>query len=371
MSGFDSKSVVFIGKLATLKQEEARNEVKLRGGVCRRGVTRKTDIVVVGHNAYDQLHNGRLIRNLALADSVGAVCMSEYTFLRGLDFIEQGPETPRDITSDELKNQSGLGPENIRLLVLFDVLEPYENLYSFRDLKAAREVQRLLEEGCHLVDIVRSVNRLRKTDIPSAEQPLAKSKLLRLSTGEIVIKVLGGVADLDGQMRLPIKYPENPTLDDIFEAAEAAEEDADWTLAESLYSQILRLDRKDPDAPYNLSNMLIKQGRNKDAEKYLRIAVALDPNFPEAWYNLAGLKTAAGNPELAQEYLKNALSCDQEYADALYNLARLEFDSGAYEEASEHWKCYLGLDDRSDWAKAARDGLSLCRHHVKVEASHV
>ena len=367
MDEVSGKTVVFIGRLEKLPRRNVVRAVEEHGGICRRGITRRTDFVVIGHEAHSLLETGRLRNKVDLADRVRAACISENAFLRALGLVRGGTDI-HQITSEEIKAKSGLTREDLRWLSLFDVLEPEDECYGFRDLIAAREAVRLLDEGLSLSDIVCSVHRLRRQGGDAVEQPLARLRLLRASGGEVAIQVGAAITDLDGQFRLPISEPSNPSVDDLFEFAETAEEEGHWMKAEAFYERCVQIDPHDPIALFNLANVVREQGRSKESVIHFYRATAADPEFPEAWYNLAGMVSTEGKTELARDYLLKALELDESYADALYNLARLEFDSGAYRDASEHWNRYLSLDESSDWARKAREGVTLCRHYLGAGA---
>ena len=112
-----------------------------------------------------------------------------------------------------------------------------------------------------------------------------------------------GYADLDGQLRLPMPDAGNPTADELFEAAEIAEDAGEWASAERHYRRALDLDGGDQGAAFNLANALAAQDRGAEAQIYLRRALAIDPDFAEAWYNLAGFLDAAADRAGAKDSL--------------------------------------------------------------------
>src|SRR5205085_5932609 len=75
------RSVAFTGRLASMKREEAFALVRERGGTPRRGLTRKTDALVVGALGWPLLANGGPSKSLALAKSFGVRIASERQFL--------------------------------------------------------------------------------------------------------------------------------------------------------------------------------------------------------------------------------------------------------------------------------------------------
>lgn len=288
-------------------------------------------------------------------------------FLEALDLVEPRPTAPSVVSLEDLPEKTGLDLETLRLLVLFDVIQAHLNQCSFQDLVAAREVARLLREGASLGHIIEGVKSatLHAGNASAAtqqiDQPLARLKLVSDEYGKIVNQIGGIVADLDGQMRLPLPDADNPTIDELFEAAEEAEWHGEFSVATTLYQRCIRLDRHDPIAPFNLANVLREQGNIDGAIFHLRIALGLDPHFPDAWYNLALLMDNRGEKPAAMEGFERAIDADQNYADPVYNLAQLYFDDADYDRARQLWSRYLMLDPDSEWSRRARYGLALCR----------
>ena len=358
------KTVVFLGKLDAMPRSMAASYAEERGAIVRRGVTRRTDIVVVGHGAYTFLETGKLDARLVAADRSRAVCVSENTFLRAVGLLDLVPSEQRSLSMDDLEAKSDLALTDLQLMALFDLIESREGQFGFRDLVSAKEVARLLWDAT-LQEILQSVSVIRQYGDAAEGQHLARTKLVKLLEGPLGIRVGDFVADLNGQLRLSLSSPESPSVDALFEAAEQAEEGGDLVTAETLYRRCADLDKKDPTALFNLANVLRENGRRNEAEIFLRQAVGIDASFPEAWYNLADVVDAAGRREEAVECLQRAVAADPEYADALYNLARFLYDGGDYEEAAAHWERYVRLDPNSEWGRKARDGLAVCRQRLQ------
>src|SRR5882757_7056709 len=75
------RSVAFTGRLASMKREEAFALVREKGGTPRRGLTRKTAILVVGELGWPLLPDGEPSKSLSLAKSYGVAIASERQFL--------------------------------------------------------------------------------------------------------------------------------------------------------------------------------------------------------------------------------------------------------------------------------------------------
>ena len=360
----DGKTVVLLGGLAAMPRRVAVDELARHGAVTRRGLTRATDLLVVGHQARARLHGGWLQEVLEKADGLGVRVISERTLLRALGLLRISRE-PTAVSLDELTRRARLAPEIVRLLTLFDLIETDGERCSFRALVTAREVARLLDEGLALTAILESVGRIGARGDSEGDHPLARHKLICDPDGKVAVRFAGGFAELDGQMRLPLPATDNLSADSLFEAAEEAEEEKDWPAAEHFYRRCTQVDRDDPIAPFNLANVLREQGRMSEAKCHLHQALAIDPNFAEAWYNLAGVVDGEGQRELARAYLLRAVAADPWYGDPMYNLAYWHFVAGRFDEARDWWRRYLDLDPDSEWSNKARKGLTLCARHLQ------
>jgi tetratricopeptide (TPR) repeat protein len=364
-----ARIVSVIGCFARVPNALVAAEVARRGGVLRRGLSRRTAIVAIGRRSLAQLADGRLAAKLARADQVGAQCLSENALLRALELLPAPPAAGAGaIDLADLPGRVGLDPASVRILALYDVIQPADGACTFRDLIAARAAARLLGEGLGLAEIVRSAESLGRAGEGSEGHPLARVKLVCDGSGQLARRIGDALAELDGQMRLALPHADNPSVDELFDAAEAAEQARDLATAASLYRRCVSMDQQDPIAPFNLANVLREQGESGPARLFLAVALALDPEFADAWYNLALLKEAGGDQAGARMCLERAIAADPHYADPVYNLAKLEFETGRFDEASRLWQRYLALDPGSEWSRRARAGLALCRQHTRPGA---
>ena len=371
MIDLSDKTVTIVGRLADMSSDVVAHAVAEFGGAVRRGQPRHGGILVIGRLAFRQLDRGGLRRRIQAADEAGARVVSEAMLLEALGLSEPAPKTTGVVHLDHLPSKTGLDVETLRLLILFDIIRPQENQCGFRDLVAAREVARLLGEGIGLGDIIEGAkriadNRPQRSGGPfHQDQPLARLRLVSDQYGQIVHQIGSALADLDGQLRLPLPDADNPAIDELFEAAEEAEWLGELPVATKLYQRCMRLDRKDPIAPFNLANVLRESDDIDGAVFHLRIALGLDPHFADAWYNLALIMDSKGEKAAAMEGFERAVDADPSYADPIYNLAQLHFDEENFEDAAALWSRYLDLDPDSEWSRRARYGIALCRRQLQ------
>jgi tetratricopeptide (TPR) repeat protein len=247
-----------------------------------------------------------------------------------------------------LVDQSGLDDATVDLLALADAFEEGGEPFTFRDVILARKYAGLLAEGADWLAIARSVHRF------GAAAPLT-AKPLHAEDGRVWLRASGGLAEIDGQLRMDLGP--GPDLDALFEAAETAEAAGEHEAAARLYGRCLDADPGDAVAAFNRGNCLRALGRfGPAAQDYVR-AARRDPHFVEAWFNLAGLMAETGHVAAARRHYARAIAVDPGYGDAVYNLASLEFAAGRLAEAGRWWERYLELDRDSDWARTAERGV--------------
>jgi tetratricopeptide (TPR) repeat protein len=102
-----------------------------------------------------------------------------------------------------------------------------------------------------------------------------------------------------------------------------------------------------PDNPYllnELGNLLLKQGRRKDAEARYARAVKLDKNFAAAWNNLGVVRYALGRKSEAKLAYRKAVAIQPNYALAWYNLAVVLDAGNFYTEAIRAYERAFALD---------------------------
>jgi tetratricopeptide (TPR) repeat protein len=293
---------------------------------------------------------------LKLPDGIraGATLISDLALRRLLGLAAPG-ENHRHLTAEEIQRSSGLGPDTIACLALYDVVDPAEGLYSFRDLLAAREARRLLNRGFGLREIVEAALELR-----SSGRGLFDTSVADGPWGELMQQVGGRLGQLDGQLVLPLEDA-GESVDEVFARAETCERTGDLDGAERLYTIALRLDTTDPVIPFNLGNVLDALGRRPEALLRYQQALARDGTFADAWINMAAVYEAEARAGEAEASLRRAVETRPEFAAARFNLALLLTKSRRFSEAVEAWDRYLSLRPSPASAKAATRLRTMCR----------
>lgn len=352
-------TVAFTGRLASMKREEAFALVRKHGGTPRRGVTKKTSVLVVGAFGWPLLSDGEPSNSLGLAKTYGVPVASEQQFLEWVGRVVPKDQV-RTYSASQIASLSGLSLDAIEQLTTFGLLDCRDQQYGFRDLAAARQLAELFGSGVALSTIARSLHEIRKW-LPDAA--LSNLKLSPASADTVLIEHVKGRTDKRGQFVLPVAgTPESP--DELFEQAQAAEQANDVETAQRLYRKVMRIDSADPAAAFNLGNLLRSVGKKVEAEAAYRAATKADPRFAEAWYNLADMLDDQGQPDKAIAYLNRAVQADPDYADAIFNLGLLHQRGERHADAAGYWRRYLALDSESPWAARARRALKYCEMRI-------
>lgn len=348
-------TVAFTGRLASMRRAEAFAIVRKNGGKPRRGVTKTTDVLIVGQLGWPLLDDGRPSNSLRKANAYGVPIASEPEFMEAAGLAEDNTET-RCYSKDQIISLAKLPASVIEQLTIFGLVTPEGGKFGFHDLAAARQLGDLFSKGVKLSTITHSLHEIRKW-LPGVE--LTALRLVPAEADALILTQFEGQTDTHGQFLLPMEQPRSdPDL--LFEQAETAEGAGDLTTAERLYRQASHADPKDATALFNLANVLRSQDRAIEAETSFRAAIKVDPDFAEAWYNLADLLDDAGRTEEAIVSLSHAVQVASDYADAIFNLGLLHQKQEHYKKAAECWRRYLNLDHNSSWVERARRALKYC-----------
>lgn len=354
------QTLYLVGRMQGLTRRRLEQLVQSRGArLATRPGTRVTTIAF-GHSAVAQaLDDGRV--KLPPGLPVSAALISENVLRRQLGLLEAPPAVERTMARLEIERLAGLTPNLLSCLVLFDVLEPVDERFAYRDLVAAREAARLLKQGVALGDVLGASIALRRRG-----SHLAEARLTEGPSGALVREIGGQLAELSGQLTMRLEQTAR-SVDDLLVEAEHAEMRGDLAAAESLYTTAMRADTADPVMPFNLGNVFHSQGRTPEAKIAWQIAVARDPAFAEAWYNLALAAEDEQQTDLAVAEYRRAVQAQPDYADAHFNLALLLTRLDRCAEALVLWERFLELEPTSRQSGTAQKAATLCRMRLQQE----
>ena len=278
-------------------------------------------VIAFGHSAGDRaLDDGRV--QLPAGLPAAAALISENVLRRALGLLEPPPEVERSLGRAEVERLSGLTPNLVSCLVLFDVLEPVDERFAYRDLVAAREAARLLKRGVALGDVLDASIALGRRG-----GHLAEARLTEGPSGTLVREIAGQLAELSGQLTMP--PADAPGAEGAQPRRSPGRGGGGGANAAITPRRRASTPRRcaptpaDPVLPFNLGNVFQAQGRATEAKVAWQIAVARDPAFAEAWYNLALAAEDEQQTDLAVAQYRRAVQAQPDYADAHFNLALL------------------------------------------------
>ena len=360
MMPLTGQTLFLVGRLQGLTRKRLEQLVRARGGKLAPRPGPRITMVAFGRSATARaLDDGPVALPAGLPAT--APLVSENVLRRQLGLLEAPQEVDRSMGRGEIERLSGLTPNLLSCLVLFDVLEPVDDRFAWRDLVAAREAARLLKRGVALRDVLEAAIALRRRGAN-----LAEARLTEGPSGELLRDMAGQLAELSGQLTMGLEK-KAPSIDDLLLQADEAVERGDLGAAESLYTTAMRADTADPVLPFNLGNVFHEQGRAAEAKVAWQIAVARDPAFAEAWYNLALAAEDDQQSDLAVAEYRRAVQAQPDYADAWFNLALMLTKLDRCSDAIGAWERFLELEPGSKHAATAQKALALCRMKLQQE----
>lgn len=357
------ETLFLVGRIQGLTRRRLDTLVRLREGKLAMRPGRAVSLIAFGHSATARaLDDGRVALPPGLPAT--AALISENVLRRQLGLLGPPEEVDRSMGRAEIERLSGLSPNLVSCLVLFDVLEPVDDHFAWSDLVAAREAARLLKQGVAIGDVLEAAVALRRRGTN-----LAEARLTEGPAGELLREVGGQLAEFSGQLTMFGREGQQKprSIDDLLAEAEEAESAGDHATAESLYTTAMRADTADPVLPFNLGNVFQAGGRAAEAKVAWQIAVARDPAFAEAWYNLALAAEDEQQTDLAVAEYRRAVKAQPDYADAHFNLALLLTRLDRCEEALAAWQRFLALEPSSQQAVIAQKAIALCRMKIQQD----
>jgi len=358
------ETLFLVGRIQGLTRRRLDTLVRLREGKLATRPGRTVTLIAFGHSAVDRaLDDGRVALPPGLP--AAAPLISENVLRRALGLLAPPEEVDRSMGRGEIERLAGLSPNLVSCLVLFDVLEPVDERFAWRDLVAAREAARLLKRGVAIGDVLQASIALRRRGGNLAEARLAEGP-----SGELLREVGGQLAELSGQLTMFGRRDQQQqprSIDDLLAEAEEAEERGDHATAESLYTTAMRADTADPVLPFNLGNVFQAEGRAAEAKVAWQIAVARDPAFAEAWYNLALAAEDEQQTDLAIAEYRRAVKAQPDWGDAHFNLALLLTNVERCDEALAAWQRFLEVEPSGKHAATAQKAIALCRMKIQQD----
>ena len=275
------------------------------------------ETVVLAHSTAARSVSDAGELRLGRDETAGVRLLSERVFLVELGLAAAPGATEASHSQADVATLSGLSPQQLKTLSLYDVLGPNAGGFAYRDLVAARAAGRLFASGASFPKIIAAALALDRRGMS-----LSHVRLAEAPWGELLRVYEGALADIDGQLLLPLDSAEVDAVE-AFARAEASEAEGDLEAARRWYDLAARLDGSDPVIPFNLGNVLDELGRPREAEIAYRRAIARSPALADAWFNLGVLQEKMGREAEALASYESSYAVEPGYADALHNAGLL------------------------------------------------
>ena len=303
-----------------MKRAEAFALVRKHGGNPREGVTKKTDVLVVGELGWPLLDDGRPSNSLAQAKSYGIPIASERQFLEWLGKAVPD-EQAKTYTADQLASLSKLPARGGR--PAFDVRPDRGARAAFTasaisPRRARSRAARAPEHRCR--SITRSLQRNPQMAAGrAAVEPASVSGILRPDAGraDATAAPTGPASSCSMSTRRPTMPMRHSPQ------AQAAEEGGDIATAERLYRRVMKIDPARPGRAFQSRQPAARRtGATSKRRLPIRAAVKADPGYAPAWYNLADMLDE-------QRRTEEAIECLQARARRRSGLRRCRVQHGA------------------------------------------
>jgi tetratricopeptide (TPR) repeat protein len=352
-------TVSVIGALERVPFARIRRELDRRGAVLSRRIEAGTGITVIAHGAVGRLARGRLEHVIVQAASE---VLTEHQFLTEIGIRQRPAGKARDYDRTAFAAASRLSRKERFWLELFDVLEPCDGHYDFRDLILARQIRTIFDAGFKIPSVIGAAIAFRRAAARESWAQLGAPA--QLANGELVVRIGSWLTEIDGKVERRVEYEDMPLAGHLYDLAESAEQAGDWQIAERIYRRCAQIDPNDALAQFNRANAVRHQGRVQEAAALYRVATSIDPSLAEAWYELGCMAQDSRDEDGARGFLERALTCDPHHADAAFKLAFAHLDRGQHRRALSLFEHYLLLDSRSAQARTVAQAAALCRRHL-------
>src|SRR5208283_4152864 len=354
---FKDQKVYIYGRLRGVTGRRV-GELAVATGVSLTRRPSAADTIVLAHSTAGFAVSDEGELRLGLRWNANARLVSERSFQSQLGLVVLPSASDSSYSEDQIARHAGLNAQQLRTLSLYDVLSPAERGFSYMDLVAARAVGRLFADGARFPKIIVAALALEERGMS-----LSGVRLAEAPWGELMRVFEGALAEIDGQLLLPLEGSD-VDADQAFARAEASEQEGDLEAARRWYDLAARLDESDAIIPFNLGNVLDELGRSREAEIAYRQAIERSPDLADAWFNLGVLLEKMGREEEALLSYEGAFAVEPTYAAALHNAALLLMRKRRFAAA-------LPLLDRiaMDSGAGATEAKRLA-HLCRLELSH-
>ena len=202
----------------------------------------------------------------------------------------------------------------------------------------------------------------RRASRAGEDHPLARLKLVCDERGQLARRIGDRFAELDGQMRLPLRQSWQPVGRRGVRGGRGGRAAGRHGRRRDALPPLREPRPPGPDRALQPRQRAARAGPDQRSQV---LPAARDRDRPRASPTAGTISASCSTPRgarnLARIHLERAAAADPDYADPLYCLAKLHFEAGDLATAAELWQRYLKLDPDSAWSRLARRGLTLCR----------
>ena len=136
------------------------------------------------------------------------------------------------------------------------------------------------------------------------------------------------------------------SVEELFRQGNAAQAAGNYSQAETIFRQVIRINPQDTNAYNNLGLALRRQGKLEEAITNYQKAIQLDPKDASAYNNLGLALRRQGKLEEAITNYQKAIQLDPKDASAYNNLGIALSDQGKLEEAITNYQKAIQLDPK-------------------------
>ncbi|MBD2481227.1 tetratricopeptide repeat protein [Planktothrix sp. FACHB-1365] len=136
------------------------------------------------------------------------------------------------------------------------------------------------------------------------------------------------------------------SVEELFRQGNTAQDAGNYSQAETIFRQVIRINPQDVIAYKDLGNALYKQGKLEEAITYYQKAIQLDPKYAPAYNNLGNVLSGQGKLEEAIINYQKAIQLDPKFAPAYNNLGLALSGQEKLEEAIINYQKAIQLDPK-------------------------
>ncbi|MCF3606714.1 tetratricopeptide repeat protein [Planktothrix agardhii 1033] len=137
------------------------------------------------------------------------------------------------------------------------------------------------------------------------------------------------------------------SVEELFRQGKAAQAAGNYSQAETIFRQVIRINPQDAIAYKDLGNALYYQGKLEEAITYYQKAIQLDPKYAIAYYGMGIALYDQGKLDEAITNYQKAIQLDPKSANAYDNLGVALYDQGKLDEAITNYQKAIQLDPKS------------------------